>query len=185
MRVLVACEYSGIVRDAFRARGHDAISCDLRPTLQGGPHAQGDVRAVLQHPWDLVIAHPPCTYLNGIGWLKCTKPHERYPRAHAAAEFFMACLNANAPRVCVENPPMAGWIARSMPDNQDSVAPWQHGHASTKRYHFWLKGLPPLMATSVHPLRISCFHNGTISKLLGRSDTFYPGIARAMAEQWG
>ncbi|MDE0003386.1 MAG: hypothetical protein OXQ29_11895 [Rhodospirillaceae bacterium] len=178
-KVLVACEYSGIVRDAFLAKGHDALSCDLRETLQPGPHVQGDVAPLLGEPWDLVIAHPPCTYLTDIGWHgPKRKTAERLKKAQHAMDFFMECLNANAPKVCVENPLMAPFIAKSIRKHDDTVRPTQHGHASTKLYRFWLRGLPPLMATRVTPLRVRCLEHS-------RSDLFYPGIAAAMADQWG
>ena len=106
MRVLVACEFSGIVRDAFRSRGADAVSCDLLPTEKPGPHVQDDVLPLLRECWDLVIAHPPCTYLanSGVSWLH--RRPGRWRLMREAAEFFVACLDANAPKVAVENPTM-------------------------------------------------------------------------------
>ena len=191
MRVLVACEYSGVVRDAFRARGHDAISCDLRPTLQGGPHAQGDVRAVLRHPWDLVIAHPPCTYLSK---LSCTggggaAKRAALPETRQAADFFLQCLNANAPRVAVENPTMYRQ-AREMVGGPPSFAihPWMYGHPYSKRTAFWVRGLPPLMATLVHTERKVWVGTRQVHGYRKHRDEHsltFTGIARAMAQQWG
>ena len=181
MKVLVACEYSGIVRDAFRARGHDAISCDLRPTMQGGPHAQGDVRLLLQREWDLVIAHPPCTYLAKVG-LRWLHRAERWPKMVDAARFFIECLEANAPRVCVENPLQHRHAQAMLPPASQRISAAMFGEPAMKRYELWLKGLPPLMATVVHsdpsPLTVS---HGPKSK----RDLFYHGIAAAMADQWG
>ena len=115
-KVLIACEYSGIVRDAFIAAGHDAISCDLLPTERPGPHIQGDVWEVLREPWDLVIAHPPCNYLTHLTW--AMKNHERIPtwwqRYKEGMHFFRECLNANAPMVAVENPPRMHPPARAI-----------------------------------------------------------------------
>ena len=104
MKVLVACEFSGIVRDAFIAKGHDAVSCDLLPTERPGPHIQGDVRELLREPWDLVIAHPPCTYITNAGVRHLHTDPERWPRLIEGVQFFKECLQANAPRAAIENP---------------------------------------------------------------------------------
>lgn len=186
MRVLVACEYSGRVRDAFLARGHDAISCDLLPTEVPGPHVQGDVSALLREPWDLVIAHPPCTYLanSGVRWLH-TDP-SRWERMREGAAFFMACLGANAPRVAVENPVMHGHAGIRKPDF--TVQPWQFGDPAKKRTCFWTKGLSPLTPTSEMTAKdaVAECHLARPGpdrwKLRSRT---YPGIAQAIADQWG
>lgn len=188
-KVLVACEYSGIVRDAFRARGHDAISCDLRPTLQGGPHAQGDVRVVLQNEWDLVIAHPPCTYLanSGVRWLH--QDLDRWPRMMAGAQFFLDCLNANAPRVAVENPVMHRHARQSIGRGPDfTIQPWHFGDSESKRTCFWLRGLPPLINMAgglIGKPRQSVFRQPPSPDRAARRSLTFPGIADAMAQQWG
>ena len=183
MRVLVACEYSGIVRDAFLKAGHDAISCDLLPTESPGPHIQGDVTELLQEPWELVIAHPPCTYLanSGVRWL-----HERpgrWEKMREGAEFFRKCLSANSPRVCVENP-IIHKHAR-LPHYTQRIQPWQFGHGEMKAVCLWLKGLPPLFDTRVVTGRIQRTFleppSKDRSKLRSR---FFEGIAAAMADQW-
>ena len=148
-RVLVACEFSGVVRDAFRARGHDAISCDLLETETPGPHIRGDVTFLLGRRWDLVIAHPPCTRLcnSGVRWL-----YERnlWDEMHKAARFFLECLNANAPRVAVENPVMHKHARAAVGRGHNfTVQPWQFGHPETKRTCFWTRNLPPLEPTSI------------------------------------
>ena len=179
-KVLVACEYSGIVRDAFRDRGHDAISCDLRPTLQGGPHAQGDVRLLLGQPWDLVIAHPPCTYLSkaGVRWL--SNP-ERWPKMVEAATFYMDCLSAKSPRVCVENPRMHRPARQMLGEPDQRISAAMFGETRMKHYELKLRGLPSLMATTVNPDPVP--DRGTVPK--SQRSLFFPAIAAAMADQWG
>jgi hypothetical protein len=188
-RVLVACEYSGRVRDAFRALGHDAISCDLLPSEALGPHIQGDVTDLLREPWDLVIAHPSCTYLanSGVRWLH-TDP-SRWAELDAGAAFFRACLNANAPRVAVENPVMHSYGRERVGRGPDfTVQPWQFGDNFKKRTCFWTRGLPPLVPTSDldgKTARAEChLASPGPNRWKDRSRT-YPGLARAMAEQWG
>lgn len=141
MKVLVACEFSGTVRDAFIARGHDAISCDLLPTESPGPHYQGDVTPLLQEPWDLVIAHPPCTYLSYAGTSHWNKPGRAELREQAM-EFFMECYNANAPKVGVENP--FGWPCQAFRRPDQIVNPFDFGEPIRKRTCLWLRGLPIL-----------------------------------------
>ena len=195
MRVLVACEFSGIVRDAFIARGHDAVSCDLLPTERPGPHVEGDVRPMLREPWDLVIAHPPCTYLCNVSSIAYSRDPWRRRDMARAVNFFYACWCANAPRIAVENPlPMARAQDLLPPGPQQYVHPWEHGHAFTKRTGLWLRGLPPLMASEpVQPTHVwmqsgsrgkhTPWQTGNGGKRT-RSHTFQ-GIADAMAEQWG
>ena len=150
MRVLIACEYSGIERDAFRALGHDAISCDLLPTERPGPHHQGDVRDLMDEPWDLVIAHPPCTYLSnsGVRWLYSDPT--RWQDMLEGAAFFRQMFAFNSPRIAVENPIQHKWakLAHGMGDPSQTVQPWQFGHPETKRTGYWLRGLPQLTGTS-------------------------------------
>lgn len=181
MRVLVACEFSGVVRSAFSALGHDAWSCDLLTSERYGFHHQGDVRAILGDGWDLMIAHPPCTYLtkSGARWWK-----GREAQQAEALEFVRALLSAPIPRIALENPP--GKIGTSIRKADQTIHPWQFGHGETKATSLWLKGLPPLQPTllvegrtpRVHYLRPSPFRS------MHRSRTL-PGIAEAMATQWG
>jgi hypothetical protein len=187
MRVLIGCESSGVVRNAFRAKGHDAWSCDIIPADDGSPyHHQQDVRGVLGDGWDLGIFHPPCTRLcnSGVRWL-----HERdlWGEMAEACELFLACLNAPIPRVAVENPVMhkhARAIIGRGPDF--TIQPWQFGHGETKRTCFWTKDLPPLVPTEIVEGREARIHKMPPGpeRWKARSKT-YEGVAAAMAEQWG
>jgi hypothetical protein len=196
MRVLIACEYSGTVRDAFIATGHDAMSCDLLPTDAPGPHYQGDVRDVLGDGWDLMIAHPPCTYLSvsGMHW---TKRGLRDPQlTEDALAFVRLLMNAPIPRIAIENP--VSVISSRIRKPDQIVQPWQHGHDASKATCLWLKGLPLLRPTAMVEPRIvngrNRWANQTNSgqnRLSPSPDRWkirsatYPGIAKAMAEQWG
>ena len=187
MKVIVICEYSGRVRDAFRKRGHDAVSCDLLASEQPGPHIQGDCRDIDMSIYDLAICHPPCTYLcnSGVRWLK-NNP-ERWAAMEEAARFFKWCLDLPVPKVAVENPIMHKYAVELIGRRQDQVIqPWQHGHGETKATCLWLKGLPPLRATSVVAGREAKVHRMSPGpdRWKERSRT-YEGIAEAMAEQWG
>ena len=185
MKVLVACEYSGIVRDAFLAKGHDAISCDLIPSERPwNPHIVGDVRPLLRERWDLVIAHPPCTYLanSGVRWLH-EKPG-RWLKMEEASDFFRLCLDANADRIAVENPVvhrhthLRKWT--------QTIQPWQFGHGETKRICLWLKNLPPLVPTDIVEGREARVHRMPPGPDRAKERArFYTGIAAAMADQWG
>jgi len=188
MRVLVACEYSGRVRDAFLALGHDAVSCDLLPSEAPGPHIQGDVTPLLREPWDLVVAHPSCTYLanSGVRW---RVERREWGQIALAVAFFVQCLNANAPRVAVENPVMHRYGRDQIGRGPDfTVQPWQFGDPYRKRTCFWTRGLPPLRPTSAmtaSSAEAAC-HRAPPSpdRWKDRSRT-YPGIANAIADQWG
>ena len=195
MKVLIACEYSGRVRDEFIKLGHDAMSCDLLPTDKPGPHFQGDIFDVINEGWDLMIAHPPCTYLtnSGVTWLH--KDIKRWPMLFEGAEFFKKLLNANIPKIAIENPIMHKY-ARSIigVDKSQIVQPWQFGHAESKATCFWLKGLKPLKETNnvkeeflkrdkKDAQRLHYLPPGPDRWKL-RSTTFQ-GIAEAMAQQWG
>lgn len=192
MRVLVACEYSGVVRDAFIRLGHDAYSCDLLPTDVPGPHFEGDVLPLLGLGWDLMIAHPPCTYMarSGMRWLKDQPPlksgkpvgAERRALLAEAQEFFMTLLNAPIPRVCVENPES---FLIPVPATQ-YVQPWQFGHPEVKKTGLWLRNLPPLSPTDIVEGREARIHKMPPGpgRWKERSRT-YEGIAAAMAQQWG
>jgi hypothetical protein len=181
LRVLIACEFSGLVRDAFLARGHDAMSCDILPTERPGPHHQGDVLDILGDDWDLLIAHPPCTHLasSGARWF-CEKVQEQA----AALQFVQRLLDATIPRIAVENP-ISVISSRIRPPDQ-IIQPWQFGHGETKSTCLWLKGLPRLRPTDVVDGREARIHHMPPSdnRWRERSRT-YTGIAEAMAEQWG
>lgn len=187
VKVLVACEFSGVVRDAFRERGHDAVSCDIIPAA--GNHRRGDVRSVLREGWDLVVAHPPCTYLchAGVHWLRRRK--DRAGKVVQAALFFKACLEAEAPRVAVENPVMHGWALALVGRDYDQIVhPWQFGDPEPKPTCLWLRGLPPLRPTVVVEPKRRGNPVDPRHRELGRGrmrSITYPGLARAMAEQWG
>lgn len=182
MRVLVACEFSGIVRDAFAARGHDAWSCDLLPTERPGQHRQmGVISMSLYHGWDLMIAHPPCTHLavSGARWFKDKREEQQH-----AIEFFMALVTAPIDRIAVENPISIMSTHYRKPDQ--IIQPWQFGHGETKATCLWLKGLPLLKPTDVVAGREHRIHRMPPgpNRARERSRT-YQGIADAMAEQWG
>lgn len=199
MRVLVACEFSGVVRDAFAERGHDAWSCDLLPCERGGKHIQGDVREVLGQDWDLMVAHPPCTYLTNAGARHLhsvpsrrgtvTKIHgaERWRLMEEAAAFFWHLLNCSIPKVAVENPIPHRYAVKEIGRKYDQLfQPWQFGHGETKATCLWLKGLPPLTPTKIVEGRTPRVHYASPGpdRWKERSRTL-PGIAAAMAEQWG
>lgn len=184
MRVLVACEFSGTVRDAFIRAGHDAISCDLLPTEVPGPHYQGDVRDILGEDFDLMIAHPPCTFLanSGVRWLY--EQDDRWQHLIDGACFFRDLLEAPIPKKAIENPIMHKW-ARKIVDAGPSqtIQPWQFGHGETKAVSLWLRGLPALVPTSVVEGRVHRMAPGP-DRWKDRS-RFFTGIADAMAQQWG
>jgi hypothetical protein len=192
MRVLIACEFSGIVRDAFTAHGHEAISVDLLPTERSGLHWEGDVLTVLHDGfWDLMIAHPPCTYLanSGVRWLyRDGEPDNgRWDHMILAAEFFRELLNAPIPSIAVENPIMHKYAVAIIGRRQDQIIqPWQFGHGETKATGLWLKNLPLLRPTNVVEGRQPRVHHASPGpeRWKERSRTLR-GIADAMAEQWG
>jgi hypothetical protein len=181
MHVLVACEYSGAVREAFRRRGHNAWSCDLLPTEVPGKHYEGDVRDVLYRRWDLVIAHPPCTYLavSGARWFK-----DRQAEQDAALAFVRLLMSAPCPRIALENP--VSVISSRIRKPDQVVHPWWFGHGETKATCLWLKGLPKLRATNIVAGRVPRVHHMPPgpNRWRERSRT-YAGVAQAMAEQWG
>ena len=186
MRVLVACEHSGIVRDAFTARGHDAMSADILPTESPGPHYQGDVRDVLHQNWDMIIAHPPCTRLTnaGVRWI-----HERnlWDELDDACDFFRMFLDHPCPRVAIENPIMHKHAIERIGRRQDQVVqPWQHGHGETKAIALWLKGLPLLQPTDSVEGREARVHRMPPGPDRAKARSrFFEGVAKAMADQWG
>jgi hypothetical protein len=182
MRILIACEYSGTVRDAFIRGGHDAMSCDLLPTDTPGPHYQGDVRDVINACWDMMIAHPPCTDIavSGARWF----PEKRADgRQQAAIKFFMEMVNAPIDRIAVENP--IGIMSTEYRKPDQIIQPWQFGHGETKATCLWLKGLPKLTPTNIVAGRENRIHRMPPSpeRWKERSKTYH-GIAEAMAAQW-
>ena len=214
MRILIACETSGATRRAFAADGHDVTSVDVLPADDGASagwqhwgrgrmrHITADVRPFLRDPWDLVIAHPPCTYLtnSGVRWLytggrsnadASNLNYERWDRMTDGVELFAACYGANAPRVAVENPIIHGHAraylqARGISGPDQIIQPWQFGHGETKATGLWLRGLPRLTPTAIVDGRKAYCHRlpPTADRWKLRSKT-YDGIARAFAAQWG
>lgn len=194
MRVLVACEFSGAVRRAFRAKGHEAYSCDLLPSDDDSPyHIQGDVTPVLSEGWDLMIAFPPCTYVcsSGLHWNK--RRPERQALTDEALDFVRLLLGADIPRIALENP--NGCISTAVRKPDQIIQPWQFGHDASKATCLWLKGLPVLVPTDVLPggkeARRSNQTASGQNKLAPSPDRWklrsitFPGIAAAMADQWG
>ena len=182
MRVLVACEFSGIVRQAFRERGHDAWSCDLLPSEGlGVAHWVGDVRNVLRANWDLMIAHPPCTHLavSGARWFK-----DRLPEQAEALRFVEALLSAPIERIALENP--ISIISSRIRKPDQIIQPWMFGHGETKATCLWLKNLPKLTPTNIVDGRHARVHRASPGpdRWKERSRTTQ-GIADAMADQWG
>ncbi len=210
MKVLVACEYSGTVRDAFIARGHDAMSCDLLPTDVAGPHYQGNVFDIIDDGWDLMIAHPPCTYLTNAG---VRHLHEnvtskngvrakiygkaRMVEMEKAANFFKALLSYCIPMICVENPIPHKYARAIIGEYNQIIQPWQFGHEESKATCLWLNGLPNLKPTNIvgpppknmtkeEKKKWHRIHMTAPSKDRWKiRSTTYKGIAAAMAEQWG
>lgn len=180
MKVLVACEFSGVVRSAFADAGHDAWSCDLLPTDLPGNHIQGDVCDILDDGWDMMIAHPPCTYLavSGARWFK-----DRQEEQVQALEFVRTLLNAPIEHIALENP--VSIISSRIRKPDQYIQPWQFGHGETKRTCLWLQNLPLLNPTCIVEGR-----EGRVWKESPGPDRWkrrsitYPGIAKAMAQQW-
>lgn len=200
MRILVACEFSGTVRDAFARRGHDAWSCDLLPSETPGNHIQGDALALLDNGWDLMIAHPPCTYLTVTGnkWMKPEYAHRFPNRKQQRAEaihFFMTLAQARIHKIAIENP--VGIMSTSWRPADQYIHPYQFGGPHSKRTGLWLKNLPPLKPTCIVEPQFYTYKDGRrdplwhvetmklppLERMKARSKTF-PGIAEAMAEQW-
>ncbi len=181
MRVLIACEFSGIVRDAFIRRGHDAMSCDLLPSESPGPHYQGDVRDIINDGFDLLIGHPPCTHLavSGARWFK-----DKVEEQKEALEFVRFLMNAPIDKICIENP--ISIISSRIRKPDQIIQPWMFGHGETKATCLWLKNLPKLNPTNIVDGRENRIHKMAPSpdRWKNRSRTFQ-GIAEAMSEQWG
>jgi site-specific DNA-cytosine methylase len=181
MRVLVACEFSGVVREAFKNKGHYAMSCDLLDTEIAGFHYKGDIRDVLNDKWDLMIAHPPCTHLavSGARWFK-----DKIEEQKEALEFVRLLLNANVNKIALENP--ISIISSRIRKPDQIIQPWMFGHGETKSTCLWLKNLPKLIPTDIVDGREQRIHKMAPSpdRWKERSRT-YEGIAQAMANQWG
>lgn len=196
MKVLIACEFSGIVRDAFAARGHDVWSCDLLSSERPGNHIQGDVLEVLGDGWDLMVAHPPCTYLCNMGiWWNHKRP-ERWAETDKASKFFMQLADADIPRIAIENP--VGTMSTKWRKPEQVINPWQFGHEANKPTCLWLKGLPRMTPTNIvgkgqfYGTRPGRRWSAWMHKTSGMRKTerariasrTFQGIAEAMAEQW-
>ena len=195
MRILIACEYSGTVRDAFIRAGHDAMSCDLLPTDVPGPHYQGDVFDIINNGWDMMIAHPPCTYLSVSGMHWTTRGLRDPQLTEDALDFVTRLMAASIPRIAIENP--ISVISSRIRKPDQIINPWQFGHDASKRTCLWLKNLPLLTPTDIVAPRIvngkKRWANQTDSgqnrlppsddRWKIRSET-YTGIAQAMADQW-
>lgn len=190
MKVLIGCEFSGIVRDAFLERGHDALSCDLEPTEKLGPHYQGDLRDLLNESWDLMIAHPPCTRI-------CRNAHRwnngKEIDVDLGYKFFLQVKNANIPRICIENPLPSNDSKQIMGQYSQIIQPWQYGHDYSKKTCLWLKNLPKLVPTKIVDITYYItpkgrkFTAGWYKTPRNGKDRsrFFTGIAEAMADQWG
>lgn len=184
MNVLVACEFSGVVRDAFIRKGHNAVSCDLLPSEAPGPHIQADVSGLLCMGWDLMIAHPPCTYLCSSGLHWNSKRPERKRETDKALRFVHMLLDAPVKKIAVENP--IGCISTRIRKPDQIVQPWMFGHGETKATCLWLKNLPALQATSIVSGREQkCWKCPPSENRWKVRSITYSGIASAMAEQWG
>lgn len=181
MKILIACEFSGIVREEFRSKGHDVYSCDLLPTEIEGNHIQEDVLNILDNGWDMMIAHPPCTHLavSGARWFK-----DKIIEQIESLEFVKKLMNAPIEKICIENP--ISIISSKIRKPDQIIQPWMFGHGETKATCLWLKNLPLLQSTELVEGREPRIHNMAPSKDRGkdRSRT-YLGIAKAMSAQWG
>lgn len=200
MKVLVACEFSGRVREAFAQRGHYAVSCDLLSTeivtCANSEHYQGDVLDILYDDWDLIIAHPPCTYLahSGVQWLKAREG--RWEKMLEAVDFFNLFLDHPCQKICIENPVMHSYAKQRLrkPNHSQKIQPYFFGHPEKKKTYLWLKGLPRLKVTNnvetslftIHAFDKNKIHMepDSLSRQKNRSRT-YQGVADAMAAQWG
>ena len=204
MKVLIACEFSGIVRDAFLEKGHDAMSCDLLPTEKPGPHYQGDVFDIINDGWDMMIGHPPCTYISYAGTRHWNKPGRVFDRLEALT-FFARLWEAPIDRICLENPKSCA--SPVIAKYSQEIQPYYFGDSDRKTTWLWLKNLPPLVHIRSDGLFDDCTHvpppepsgisksgkklyrteymgGPSSDRAKNRARTF-PGIARAMADQWG
>ncbi len=203
MRILVACEFSGVVRDAFITRGHDAISCDLLPTEKPGPHYRGDVRDILYEPWDMILAFPPCTYLahSGVRWIvfdnkglnEICKVKDRLKDMAEAIKFFKLFLDHSCKKICIENLVPHKYARVHIGKYNQIVYSWQHGHPEKKKICLWLKGLPELKETNNVKNQMNLlpekeknriYYMGPGGNRSKKRSIFYTGVAEAMATQW-
>lgn len=189
MRVLVACEFSGVVREAFRKRGHDAWSCDLLPTEQAGNHIQDDVLKHLNDGWDLIIAHPPCTYISNMSNCRIKEPG-RLEKRRQGMDFFLKFVNAPVPKIAIENP--RGLPEREYRKADQIIQPYQFGFPASKATCLWLKDLPLLVPTKIVETqrkwdgkRWRTWVDTMSSHNAHKRSITFDGIADAMAEQWG
>lgn len=182
-RCLVAFEFSGIVREAFLQEGFYAVSCDFRPTEKPGNHFKGDVREVLRYHWDIIIAHPPCTYISkaGICWLY--KRPGRYRKMVRACAWWGRLLSHSANYLAIENPipHRHAWL----PPYNQLCHPWQFGDEKSKATCWWLKGLPPLLPTEIRKKDTTWYHQRKGEPRQVTRSRFHPGMSQAMARQWG
>ena len=195
MKVLVACEFSGTVRDAFLAKGHEAMSCDLLPTDVPGPHHEGDVREVLNNGWDLLIAHPECTYMANSGVQHLHRDITRWPKLFEGAGFFKELLDCPIPQKCIENPIPHKYAVQLIGGKYSQIVqPWMFGHPERKATCFWLDGLPRLKETNNVKQEMLLLPKSQQQRLHYLSpsperwklrSTTFKGIAEAMADQWG
>jgi hypothetical protein len=185
MKILIACEFSGRVREAFRAKGHDAISCDLLPTEIAGPHYQGNIFDIIDYPWDLAIFHPSCTH-TAVSGARYFKQKKADGRQQSAVSFFMRLVHASKhiPKTAFEHP--ISIISSLYREPDQIIQPWQFGHGETKATCLWLKSLPLLVPTKIVKGRVARIHQAPPrpDRWKERSRTYW-GIAKAMAEQWG
>lgn len=185
MKVLIACEFSGIIREAFARRGHNAVSCDLLPSEQKGKHIQGDVLEILDDGWDLMIAHPPCTRIcnSGVRWLA---ERDLWYDLDKACNFFNALKNAPIDKVCIENPIPHKYAVAKIGKYDQIIQPWQFGHGETKATCLWLRNLSKLQPTNIVAGREQRIFNMPKNADRGRLRSItFQGIANAKAEQWG
>lgn len=186
MRILIACEFSGLVREAFTSLGHETWSCDMEETEIPGKHIKGDVLQVIRDGWDLMIAHPPCTYLcnSGVRWLHSDPT--RFGNMLKAADFFNALKNCEIPKIVLENPIPHKYAKYEIGVYDQIIHPWEHGHGETKATCLWLKNVPKLCPSSIVEGRDNKIHNmpPSSNRARDRSRT-YTGIAQAMSAQWG
>lgn len=195
MKVLIACEYSGRVREAFKQQGHHAVSCDLLPSDTPGEHYQGDIFDIVDEGWDLMIAHPPCTYLTNAGVCHLHKDPERWDHMRDGAIFFKKILDLPIPKIAIENPIMHKYAVEIIGRRQDQVVqPWMFGHMEQKATCLWLKGLPKLTETNNVKAEMLTLPPNVRQRMhyLPPSEnrwklrsTTYQGVADAMASQWG
>jgi hypothetical protein len=189
LKVAILCEFSGIVRDEFIKAGHDAISCDLEPSEKPGPHIRGDLRDYNWSGYDLIIAHPPCTYLSNAGVQYLYKQKDRWKKMKKAVKFFKWIWNLSVNKMCIENPVPHRYV--NICKYTQIIQPYQFGHNKSKRTCLWLKNLPLLLSTNIVDKGefYKCGNGGTNPKWYSTSSKnrsrFFPGIAKAMAEQWG